>query len=229
MKTLSMTTLLGLALVAGTVTLAACGSAASPTVTVTQTVPAATTPATSSASSTTSTSRSVSSRSSATSSSSSATTTSTTAASTSSSATSETQTTRTETAPAFVGTNPSSGTAIGHDLAAAIAVVEHDGYVPLGTGTYDPANTLRVLIARRPGSADERAFFFDQAIYLGTDAAAPSQQISLLSSNDTEVKLSYAIFSPGASTPSGHRDVSFALDMGQLSPLSPLPSVAERR
>ena len=229
MKTFSMTTLFGLALVAGTVTLAACGSRAPTTVTVTQTVPATTTAATSSASSTTSTSRSLSSRSSATSSSSSATTTSTTAASTSSSATSETQTTRTETAPAFVGTNPSSGTAIGHDLAAAIAVVEHDGYVPLSTGTYDPANTLRVLIGRRPGSADERAFFFDETIYLGTDAAAPSQQISLLSANDTEVTLSYAIFSPGASTPSGHRDVSFALDMGQLSPLNPLPSVAERR
>jgi hypothetical protein len=228
MKTLSMKALLGLALVAGTVALAACGSSAPATVTVTRTAAAATSTAAATASSTTSTSASPSSRSSTTSSSSS-TATSTTASGTSSSATSETQTTRTETAPAFVGTNPSSGTAIGHDLAAAITVVEHNGYVPLGTGTYNAANTLRVLIGRRPGSADERAFFFDETIYLGTDAAAPSQQISLLSANDTEVTLSYAVFSPGASTPSGHRDVSFALDMGQLSPLNPLPSVAERR
>ena len=196
MKTLPMKTVLGLALVAGTVTLAACGSAAPATVTVTRTVAAATTTAAASASSTTSTSASLSSRSSTTSSSSS-TTTSTTASGTSSSVTSETQTTRTETAPAFVGTNPSSGTAIGHDLAAAIAVVEHDGYVPLGTGTYDAANTLRVLIGRRPGSADERAFFFDETIYLGTDAAAPSQQISLLSANDTEVTLELRRLQPG--------------------------------
>jgi hypothetical protein len=108
-------------------------------------------------------------------------------------------------------------------------VVEHTGYVPLGTGTYDPANTLRVLIARRPGTASERAFFFDETIYLGTDAATPSQEISLVSANDTEVTLSYATFSPGASAPSGHRDVHFELDMGQLSAMDPLPSLAERR
>jgi hypothetical protein len=227
MKTLSTTTLLGLALVALTAVLAACGSGTPATVTVTRTVPATTSPASASASST-STSAAVSSRSSSTTSSSSTTATST-AASTSSTTTTVTQTTRTETAPAFVGTNPSSGTAIGHDLAAAIAVVEHDGYVPLGTATYDADNTLRVLIGRRPGTANERAFFFDQTIYLGTDAASPSQQISLVSANDTEATLSYGIFSPGASAPSGHRDVSFALDMGMLSALNPLPKVVERR
>jgi cytoskeletal protein RodZ len=232
MKTLSITTLLGLALVVVTAALAACGSAAPATVTVTRTVPAATTAAPASTTSTTSTSSRVSSHSSSASSSStttSTTTTTSTAASTSSSSTAETETTRTETAPAFVGTNPTSGVAIGHDLAAAIAVVKQAGYVPLGTGTYDPANTLRVLIGRRPGTASERAFFFDETIYLGTDAASPSQQISLLSANDTEATLSYAIFSPGASRPSGHRDVRFALDMGQLSALDPLPGVAERR
>ena len=226
MKTPATKTLPGLALVAVTAVLAACGSNTPATVTVTRTVPAPATPASSSTSSTTSTSASVSSQSSSTTASS-ATTASSTAAS--STTTTETQTTRTETAPAFVGTNPSSGTAIGHDLAAAIAVVEHQGYVPLGTATYDSTNTLRVLIGRHPGTANERAFFFDQTIYLGTDAAAPSQQISLVSANDTEATLSYAIFSPGASAPSGHRDVSFALDMGQLSALNALPSVAERR
>jgi cytoskeletal protein RodZ len=227
MKKPSITTLLGLALVAVTATLAACGSAGPATVTVTRTVPATTTTATSSTTSTTSTSASASSHSSSTTSSSSTAATTTAAASTST--TTETQTTRTETAPAFVGTNPTGGAAIGHDLAAAIAVVEHAGYVPLGTGTYDPGNTLRVLLGRRPGTASERAFFFDETIYLGTDAATPSQQISMASANDTEVTLSYAIFSPGASAPSGHRDVRFALDMGQLSAVDPLPSVAKRR
>ena len=229
MKTPRITTLLGLALVAATATLTACGSAGPATVTVTRTVPATATTSTSSTTSTTSTSPGAGSQSNSTTSSSSTATTTTAAASTSTSATTETQTTRTETAPAFVGTNPTGGTAIGHDLAAAIAVVEHNGYVALGTGTYDPANTLRVLIARRPGTASERAFFFDETIYLGTDAATPSQEISLVSANDTEVTLSYATFSPGASAPSGHRDVHFELDMGQLSAMDRLPSLAERR
>ena len=75
----------------------------------------------------------------------------------------------------------------------------------------------------------ERAFFFDQGTYLGTDAAAASGQIAVLGHNDTEVTLSYGIYKPGAPSPSGSRRVRFALDMGQLSPLDAIPSVAVRR
>jgi hypothetical protein len=138
-------------------------------------------------------------------------------------------TTRTETAPAFVGTNPTSATAVGHDLAAAIAVLARHGYTPLGTATYDAGDTLRVLIGRRSGTAGERAFFFDQTIYLGTDSSTPSGQITLAGQNDTEATLAYGIYRPGASSPSSTRLVHFALDMGQLSALDPLPSVTARR
>jgi hypothetical protein len=108
-------------------------------------------------------------------------------------------------------------------------VLARHGYRALSTATYDAGDTLRVLIGRQPGTAQERAFFFDQTIYLGTDASTPSGQITLVDENDTEAILAYGIYRPGASAPSSQRRVHFALDMGQLSALDPLPSVAERR
>jgi hypothetical protein len=144
---------------------------------------------------------------------------------------STTTTTRTETAPAFVETNPSSPAAISHALGAALAVLARSGYVPLSPSTYHAGDTLRVVIGTRSGASlpTERAFFFDQTMYLGTDARLPSARISLLGHSDTEVTLGYAIYRPGASTPSRVRRVHFALDMGQLSALDPLPSTASRR
>ena len=210
------------------VTLAACGSGTPATVTVTRTVPASTTSSATAAPPTHSSSSS-SSPSTSTGSTTSSTSSATATTSTTTSATSSTQTTRTQTGPAFVGTNPSSGTAIGHDLAAAIAVLTRHGYVPVGTASYGTDDTLRVLIGREPGTTNEHAFFFDQTIYLGTDASAPSGQITLVGHSDTEAVLAYGIYQPGASAPSSERRVHFALDMGQLSAIDPLPSVAERR
>jgi cytoskeletal protein RodZ len=235
MKLLPTATALGLG--AAAAVLAACGSSSPPTVTATK---APSTTASTSVSSTTTTQTS-SSRSSttATSTTSSEKRTSSATATTSATATSTTTapprtttaTTRTATAPAFVGTNPTSGAAISHALAAAIAVLARSGYAPLGTSTYHPGDTLRILIGARrsTGAPAEHAFFFDQTIYLGTDARAPSAQISLLGQSDTEATLGYAIYHAGASTPSSVRRVRFALDMGQLSALDPLPSVAARR
>jgi hypothetical protein len=105
------------------------------------------------------------------------------------------------------------------------------GYAPVKTSSYSSADTLRVLIGRREGATApaERAFFFDQTKYLGTDAAQPSASVTVVSHLDTEVVLSYAIYKPGANAPSSHRFVHFALDMGALSPVEAIPSVAQRR
>jgi len=212
------------------VALAACGSTAPGTRSVTA-PPARTTSSTSSiiTTSTTTSVASATTGSPTTPTTSSSSTTASSTAVTSASTTDSTATTRTETAPAFVGANPTGGGAVGHDLAAATATLARSGYTPVGTTTYDARDTLRVLIGRRAGAAGERAFFFDQTIYLGTDATEPSAQISLLAENDTEVTLGYAIYRSGASVPSGQRAVRFQLDMGQLSALDPLPSVASRR
>jgi len=94
--------------------------------------------------------------------------------------------------------------------------------------TYGPSDTLHVLIGRATGGG-ERAFFFNENQFIGTDAQQPSARIVVVAHGDSEVTLAYDIYAAGARTPSGQRRVSFALDMGQLSALGPLPSAAERR
>jgi hypothetical protein len=126
--------------------------------------------------------------------------------------------TRTATAPAFTettGGTPSPGGA----LAAAVATLKARGYAPVSTSTYNPNDTLRVLIGAS-GSA-EQAFFFDGTTYLGTDTKDPSRSISVTGESDTEVSLRYA-------TTSGSATVRFQLDMGELSPLGTIPSTAAR-
>ena len=237
MKILPTSTALGVGIALATL-VAACGSSSPPSVTVTRSSSASATSRTTA--STSAVASATSSRSSSTTTSAKPPTTTTTASSTTTptasttpttATTTTTTTTRTETAPAFVGTNPTSPGAVSHDLAAALAVLAKAGYAPVRPSTYRAGDTLRVVIGTRTGSSvpAERAFFFDQTIYLGTDARLPSAQISLLSHSDTEVTLGYAIYRAGASTPSAVRRVHFALDMGQLSAIDPLPSAAARR
>jgi hypothetical protein len=230
MKNLPTAAALGLAAVLATL-LAACGSTTPSPATVTQPANASVTTATTSSATPTSTSRSSTSSTTKTTTSASVASTATTTSTSTAASTTSTTTTRTQTAPAFVGTNPTSGSASAHDLAAAIGVLARSGYVPVSTSTYRDGDTLRVLIGRRKGAgtSDQRAFFFDQTVYLGTDARAASAQISVLDQSDTQVTLGYAVYRSGGSTPTGARQVRFALDMGQLSALDALPSVAARR
>jgi len=152
--------------------------------------------------------------------------TTTTPSSTTTATTTTTQTTRTESKPAFVQTTPSGGA--DRALTAAIAVLARHGYMPLALDSYGPADTLHVLIgiAQSGGAATQRAFFFNEGTYLGTDASTPSAQVEVVSHSDSEVTLAYTVVHAGHS---GVRRVRFALDMGQLSALDPLPSVAARR
>jgi hypothetical protein len=122
-----------------------------------------------------------------------------------------------------VAPNPTPTGALG----AAVALLARKGYTAVDTSAYDAGDTLRVLIGRAAGG--ERAFFFDEGRYLGTDASAASAHVSVFAHSDTEAVLSYSIYQAGAATPSGTRLVHFALDMGQLSALDPIPSVASRR
>jgi hypothetical protein len=126
--------------------------------------------------------------------------------------------TRTATAPAFTkttgGTSPQGG-----DLQAAVATLKTRGYAPLSTSSYDPDQTLRVLIGSNGGA--EQAFFFDGTTYLGTDTKLPSRSISVTGQTDTEVTLQYG-------TANGPATVHFELDMGQLTPLDAIPSTAAR-
>ena len=143
-----------------------------------------------------------------------------------------TSTTRTAPAPAFVHTGgQSSEQDTSGPVAAAAAVVTAHGYTP-DASTYRPNQTLRVLIGTRTGSADaynQRAFFFLDNHYIGTDSGQPSASLRVVSQSDTEVALAYALYRPHDSLccPSGgNATVRFQLNNGQLVPLSPIPPVS---
>ncbi len=179
--------------------LSACGSGSTKTVSVANTTPlvapsAATTTATNTTSAATASGASQSS----------ATTT-----------TSASGTARTQSAPGFVQTTTSGATG------PAAVVVAH-GYAPASPSTYNPQNTLQVIIATNQLGL-EKAFFFVNGRYIGTDTSAASNSISLVGQSDTEVTLGYALMHPDGSS-AGTARVSYALNNGMLSPLDPIPS-----
>ncbi len=142
-----------------------------------------------------------------------------------------TSTTRTAPAPAFTKTETQSAEANANAQAEAAAVtVTAHGYTPTDITEYHPSQTLRVLIGTRTGSTyAQRAFFFLDNHYLGTDAGQPSASIHVVSQSDTEVTLAYALYRAHDSLccPSGGQAVvHFQLNDGQLVPLGQIPPVS---
>jgi hypothetical protein len=140
-------------------------------------------------------------------------------------------TTRTAPAPAFThqgtGGTGSGGTgASAEGLSAAEALVRAQGFTAGSGSEYHPDQTLRVLLGSRSGSAEgngQRAFFFVDGRYIGTDAKQPSAQIHVVSQGDTEVALAYTLAGGGQAT------VHFQLNNGKLVPLDPIPSAGARQ
>ncbi len=130
----------------------------------------------------------------------------------------DTPSTRTQSGPAFAQTT----TASGGPAAGPVAVVVAHGYTPTSPNTYNPQNTLQVIIATNQLGL-QKAFFFVNGRYIGTDTSAPSTSISLVGQTDTEVTLGYGLMHPDGSS-AGTAQVSYALDNGMLSPLNPIPS-----
>jgi hypothetical protein len=139
-------------------------------------------------------------------------------------------TTRTAPGPAFLhsgGQATEQGT--NSEAAAAAQVVTAHGYTPNDISTYHPHQSLRVLIGTRTGSADgynQRAFFFLDNHYLGTDSSQPSASLRVVSQSDTEVTLAYALYrshDPLCCPSGGQTTVHFQLNNGQLVPLNPIP------
>jgi hypothetical protein len=151
------------------------------------------------------------------------TTGTTTTATAPSETTSTPSTTRTATAPAFTETEKSTGGTSGEGLTAALAVVRAHGYTAQDTSTYHPNQTLRVLIGTDAAGSGQQAFFFLDGRYLGTDTKQPSAQVHVVSQGDTEVTLAYPLAGGGEAT------VPFQLNNGQLAPLAPIPSAADRQ
>jgi hypothetical protein len=132
-------------------------------------------------------------------------------------------TTRSAPEPAFTETAPQ-----GEAVSAAVAVVQARGYMVRNPGEYHPNQTLRVLIGTRTGSSDgygQRAFFFVEGRYIGTDTKLPSATVRVVSQADTEVVLAYPLYRAGDSLccPASQALVHFQLDNGQLTPVGQIP------
>ncbi len=133
-------------------------------------------------------------------------------------------TTRSAPEPAFT-----QHEATAEGVSAAAAVVRADGFTPNDTAEYHPEQTLRVLIGTRTGSADgygQRAFFFVDGRYIGTDAKEPSASVKVVSQSDTTVTLAYPLYRPKdplCCPGGGQATVSFQLDNGKLTPLGTIP------
>jgi LppP/LprE lipoprotein len=141
-----------------------------------------------------------------------------------STATATVTSTRTSAGPAF--TQQESGEKA---LASAIATVKSEGYTPTDASQYRPSQTLRVLTATRAsadGRYEQRAFFFVDDRYIGTDASQPSAALKIVSQGEATVTLGYGMYRSGdhLCCPSGgEATVRFQLDNGRLQALDPIP------
>jgi hypothetical protein len=133
-------------------------------------------------------------------------------------------TTRSAPEPAFT-----QHEAAAEGVSAAAAVVRANGFTPNNTSEYHSNQTLRVLVGTRSGSGDgygQRAFFFVDGRYIGTDAKEPSATLKVVSQGDTSVTLAYPLYrhnDPLCCPGGGQATVSFQLNNGKLTPLGPIP------
>lgn len=118
----------------------------------------------------------------------------------------------------------------GSRASAAAALLRARGYSPVEVAQYHEGQTLGVLVGRRAvgGAPAEQAFFFLDGRFLGTDTKEPSASLQVLSQNDTEVTLAYALYRNGdpLDSPSGGRAVDFQLNDGKLQAIGQIPPVA---
>lgn len=115
-----------------------------------------------------------------------------------------------------------------------MAVVKTHGYTPDNTSDYHPQQTLTVLVGTRTGSGDgydQRAFFFLDGRYIGTDSSQPSASIRVVGQSDTEVVLAYPLYRPHdplCCPGGGQATVHFQLNDGKLVPLQPIPPASSQ-
>jgi hypothetical protein len=138
-------------------------------------------------------------------------------------------TTRSAPEPAFTQHATSAEGASG-----AATAVRANGFTPNDTSEYHPNQTLRVLVGTRTGSSDgygQKAFFFVNGRYIGTDVKEPSATVRVAAQSDTEVTLVYPLYrksDPLSSPSGGQATVRFALNNGQLTPLGPIPPASSQ-
>lgn len=149
--------------------------------------------------------------------------------------TTSTTSTSTTTIPSTTSTTvsePSQGTVGGpyQDRTDSVSfVLDELGYAADDRGYWNPSATLNVLVGAAEGSATgrgQRAFFFVEGEYIGTDSIEDSQGIGVEGRTDDSITLLYLLYreADAACCPTGGEAlVTFQWDGELLEPLSPLP------
>jgi hypothetical protein len=123
-------------------------------------------------------------------------------------------------------------------MSDAVRVVHSLGFTPRDLDDYaypDFNYGLHVIIGYATGSADgytQRAFFFVQGGYIGTDLADPSATIQMVWRTDTTIALGYTIYKTADAMCcplGGAVTVRYHWTGTHLVALDPIPSLAARR
>jgi hypothetical protein len=142
------------------------------------------------------------------------------------------------TVPPTPPTTPTTvAAAVANDATSAEKLVRSRGYVPGDTADFaTPAPSgLHVIVATARESADgyaQRAFFFRNGDFLGTDLKKPSATVKIAWRNDNTIALSYAVYKTGeplCCPTGGAMIVRYKLLGNRLEPLDPIPPVSVRR
>ena len=141
--------------------------------------------------------------------------------------------------PTVPPTPPTTPTTVvaADDAARAEQLVRSRGYVPGDTADFATPSPsgLHVIVATAKGSADgyaQRAFFFRNGDFLGTDLKKPSASVKIAWRNDTTIALSYAAYKTGeplCCPTGGAMIVRYKLVGNLLKPLDPIPPESIRR
>ncbi|WP_238438442.1 LppP/LprE family lipoprotein, partial [Frankia nepalensis] len=135
-------------------------------------------------------------------------------------------------APTAASTATATAPAGGLSTAEAAAAVRARGYTPADTSGYDPDRALSVIVGMLATSADghpQRAFFFHDGRFVGTDAAEPSATIGWIWSTDDTVALQYQLYRPSdpmCCPTAGAATVRFRWTGATVASLDPLPSTS---
>jgi hypothetical protein len=111
-----------------------------------------------------------------------------------------------------------------------IDVVRSRGFDVLNKTSWNPEDTLQVLIGRS-SSGGELAFFFVDGQYLGNDSSDPSAKLRVKKTDDLVVTLSYGIYQSGDETdkPTGDPiNVPFRYEGGQVEAIEAIPAPEQR-
>ncbi len=127
--------------------------------------------------------------------------------------------------------------AVNTSEAKAVELVQSRGFTPIDAADFSSPTTsgLHVIIATANGRADgyaQRAFFFVDDRFVGTDQKDPSATLKIAWRNESTIAVSYAAYKPGerlCCPTGGAIIVRYRWDGSRVRTLDPVPPESVRR